>query len=153
MTLLEGNEKVFLPAVAIAVFFFCLPGVSHGETGTLQKRASEHIEKADKLGEDFQQLGPWSRQESRDSGFYGIPQPDNYQSTPGRNMPEAEFGPDITHYPLCYNSVTDEYQYCYPRESAYYRSGFRSPGFRSGLRGRVCPPGYYFMPAKGCYRN
>ncbi|MBI5634440.1 MAG: hypothetical protein HZA15_13300 [Nitrospirae bacterium] len=143
-----------LSALAIAVCFFILPGFVFSEAATLQKRASDRIEEADRLGEDFQNQGPWSRQEPQGSGFYGIPQPEDYLATPGSQVPADESGNDMARYPLCYNPYAGTYEYCYPRESSYYRSGFRSPSFRPGWgRGKTCPPGYYFVPEKGCYRN
>ncbi len=78
----------------------------------------------------------------------------NYQTTPDSQIHKDESGYDITQYPLCYNIYSGVYEYCYPGESSYYRSRFRSPAFRSGWRrGRACPPGYYFVPEKGCYQN
>lgn len=140
-------------ALAIVVCFFSLPGVLFCETGNLQRKNSDTIETADKLGEDFQKQGPWSRKESPGDGFYGIPQPGEYQ-TPGSQVPEEESEYNINQYPLCYNPYERLYEYCYPKGSSYYRSRFRSPDFWSWWRrGRVCPPGYYFVPEEGCYKK
>lgn len=142
-----------LPAFVMA-FCFIPPCLVYCEADTLHERNSDNIEKADRLGEDFQNQGPWSRQRSPDDNFYAIPQPREYQATPGSQIPEVEPKYDITQYPLCYNPYAGAYEYCYRGGSSFYRSGFRSPSF--GLkwrRGRSCPPGYYFVPEKGCYRN
>jgi hypothetical protein len=130
-----------------------LHSCSYAEAGALPLN-NKDIKKADRLGEDFQQQGPWSRQEPLGGGFYGIPQPEEYQATPESQIPNDEPGSGITQYPLCYNPYSGSYEYCYPRESFYFRSRFSSPDFRIWWkRGRACPPGYYFVPKQGCYRN
>lgn len=126
---------------------------SYSEAGALSLRDSD-IEKADRLGEGFQKQGPWSRQESRGNGFSVIPQPEEYRtaSDSQAQKDESEYG--MNQYPLCYNPYAGLYEYCYPRESSLYRSRFRSSEFRSWWRkGRICPPGYYFVPDEGCYRK
>ncbi len=142
-----------IPAIVITAWFFILPGDLLCETGSPLKRNPDPIEKADKLGEEFQREGPWSRQAPQ-GGFYDVPQPRDYLATPGSQFPPDDAGSDMTQYPLCYNPYAGYYEYCYPRESSYFRSRLRTPGFRSWWRrGRSCPPGYHFIPEEGCYRN
>jgi len=135
-------------SLGIVFLFFC----SYSEAGALSV-TDKDIEKADRLGEEFQKQGPWSRQEPQDGLFYGIPQQGKYLTTPESELQDGS-GSVLTQYPLCYSPYTGSYEYCYPRGSSYFKSRFRSPAFRSWWRrGRVCPPGYYFMPDEGCYRN
>lgn len=141
--------RIFIVLIGMGV----LSSPTYAAAGKLQTRDRD-IEKADRLGEDFQRKGPWTRPESSGDGFYGIPQPEEYLASPESKLPKEDRGAALTHYPLCYSPYTGYYEYCYPRESSYFKSRFRSPAFRSWWRsGRACPPGYYFVPEEGCYRN
>jgi hypothetical protein len=140
---------IVIMLVSMAVGYSC----SSAEAGKVSAK-SDAIQQADRLGEDFQQQGPWSRREPLGDGFYGVPQPKEYQTDFGGHLPQDESGFDTSQYPLCYNPYTSVYEYCYPRESPYFLSRFRSPAFRLWWRkGRICPPGYYFVPDKGCYNH
>lgn len=143
-----------VPAFAIAACVFFYSGVMFCEAGSPARVNPDDIEEANRLGEEFQRLGPWTRKKPQGDGFYGIPQPQEYLATPQSQLPQDESGSDSGQYPLCYNPYAGSYEYCYPRDSSYFRSRFSSPGFRSWWRqGGNCPSGHHFRQGEGCYRN
>jgi hypothetical protein len=136
-----------------AICMFFVPGPLNAEIQSSANIRTDNIERANKLGEEFQKQGPWSRKSPQDQDFYGIPQPEDYLATPESQLPKSESDMSSVPYPLCYNPYTRVYEYCYSGDSSYFQSRFSSPEFRFWWkRGRTCPPGYYFVPKEGCYR-
>ncbi len=141
-------------AIVILICMVLSHGLLSAENISSSGRASDSIQRAMNLGDEFQDMGPWSGHAGRDSGFYGLAQPRDYLTAPESKRITTDQGTDSAAYPLCYNPYQRAYEYCYPRDSAYFQLLLRSADFRAWWsRGRVCPPGYYFRYGKGCYRD
>ena len=142
MTGIQRLCKLSLLILSLSLSFL-LPSHLYSET------LSSDIEKADRLGDEFQQQMPWSKEKipSGEPLTRDLPQPPESQ----KSKDESE--PQWRQYPLCYNPYTLRYEYCYRGDEDYFMIRFRSPAFRFWWEhGRVCPPGYYFKGGWGCYR-
>mgnify|MGYP006268487043 FL=1 len=110
-------------------------------------------ERANELGNDFQNQMPWSKEKPQSGETPGQAQPRDYVAPPEREMTETTTRPQGEMYPLCFNPYTRAYETCYPEGSENWRTWYNSPDFRFWWeQGRACPRGYYFRPGRGCYQ-
>jgi hypothetical protein len=133
--------------------FFLSASSLHSETENVTEPDSNKFERVEQLGEEFQRLMPWSRRTPQSDTYYDTPQPKEYFSTPEIELPQKDADYQYMRYPLCYNPYNRLYEYCYSRDSNYFKLRFRSPEFRFWWKsGRGCPAGFYFVPGSGCYK-
>ena len=146
---MTGIQRLCKLSLLILSLSFLLPSHLYSET------LSSDIEKADRLGDEFQQQMPWSKEKipSGEPLTRDLPQPPESQ----RSKDESE--PQWRQYPLCYNPYTLRYEYCYLSHDNlnyydYYKYRTHRPGFYLYWgHGGKCPPGYYFSPERGCYQK
>lgn len=111
--------------------------------------ASNNVEKADRLGEEFQGQMPGAIEKPKKEPDLNTPQPQEYVA-PSATTPSEQ----NQTWPVCYNPYTQTYERCYLPDSEDFRIRYRSPKFRIWWeKGRSCPAGYYFVPGSGCYRR
>jgi hypothetical protein len=142
--------KVFVPALSVLFFLSTVLYGVQTEAGETSSSPSVDTEKAEQLGEEFQNQMPGARSSSRSSDSTVIPQPDAYSS------PEEKKEPDYNQmqYPLCYNPATGFYEYCYAHDSDHFRLRFRSSDFKFWWeKGRKCPSGFHFKSGQGCFKD
>ncbi|MCL5023432.1 MAG: hypothetical protein M1497_08730 [Nitrospirae bacterium] len=141
---MKDTLKVFMAAICLFLF----------SGGKCLSATSGEIDKADRLGEEFQRQMPYSKERPETGETPGQTQPGDYTAPSEREGTLAPAQPGGYDEPLCYDPYTGTYEYCYPEDSDYFRSRFQSPGFPFWWeRGRSCPPGYHFEPGRGCYRH
>ncbi len=146
--ILTGKDMRYFKTILIILVLVLFPFHAYAETPSPSPKDKD-IEKADKLGEEFQKQMPWSKERTPGGEplTRELPQPPESQKQ--KDESESQF----TRYPLCYNYYTRRYEYCYPRDSDYFMLRFQSPKFRFWWEhGRSCPPGYHFVPGEGCLR-
>lgn len=140
---MNGILGFFRLSVVILSFSLLLPCALYSET------RSSDIERADRLGEEFQKQMPWSKEKPQSGEFYGTPQPKDYLSPPEKEETQSE--PDA-QYPYCYDPYTGYYEYCYRGYDPLYGDDYWRLRFRWD-HGKRCPPGFHFKPGWGCYRR
>lgn len=147
--ILNGKDMRHLKTILIILALALFSSHSYAETGAPSPKDKD-IEKADKLGEEFQRQMPWSKERAPAGEPLTRDVPQSPESQKPKDEPESQW----KQYPLCYNPHTHRYEYCYPGDPDYFMLRFRSPKFRFWWDyGRSCPPGYYFAPGQGCFRD
>lgn len=105
--------------------------------------SKKDIEKADKLGEEFQKDMPWAKDR----------QPQKEPLTPAPQTPSAATEQKTLQYPMCYNPYTGGFESCNPDDYEHFNLRWQSQKFRFWWEhGRACTKGYHFKPGWGCYR-
>lgn len=113
----------------------------------------QDINRADKLGEEFQRQMPYSKERPQSGETPGQPQPKDYIAPAERERPDATQS-QVYEQPICYNPYYGNYEPCYPRDSEQWRFFYSSPHFQLWWdKWRSCPSGYHFRNGKGCFRN
>lgn len=133
--------KLFKIIIIPLVLLFIFSQPLYSDAASPSKK---DIEKADKLGEEFQKEMPWAKER----------QPQKELLTPVPPPPADTTESKTVQNPMCYNPYTGAFESCNPDDYEHFRLRWQSQKFRFWWEhGRACPAGYHFNPGWGCYRD